>query len=83
MKRREFITLLSSVAAGWPLAARAQSSMPVVGFLRSSSLANSAHLVTAFRQGLKEAGFVDGHNVALELRWAEGQDNRLPRWWLT
>ena len=78
MKRREFITLLSGAAAAWPFAARAQSSIPVVGFLRSSWLANSTHLVTAFRQGLKDTGFVEGQNVAIEFRWAEGQDNRLP-----
>jgi putative ABC transport system substrate-binding protein len=78
IRRREFIALLGGVAT-WPLAARAQQSvMPVVGFLRSTSLADATHLVTGFRQGLKEAGFVEGQNVAVEYRSAEGQNDRLP-----
>ena len=79
MQRRQFITLLGGAAAGWPLATRAQQpTMPVVGFLRSTSLADSAHFVTSFRQGLKEAGFVEPQNLAIEFRYAEGRGDRLP-----
>ena len=77
MRRREFISLSVAAAVGWPLAARAQQTMPVVGFLRSVSLADAADLVTAFRQGLKEAGFIEGQNVAIEFRSAEGHVDRL------
>jgi putative ABC transport system substrate-binding protein len=79
MRRREFITLLGGASASLSLAARAQQpAMPVVGFLRSTTAADSAHLVTAFRQGLKEAGFVEGQNVTVEHRHADNQLDRLP-----
>jgi putative ABC transport system substrate-binding protein len=79
LRRREFVALLGSVAAAWPIAARAQqAAMPVIGFLRSTSLAPSTHLVTAFRQGLMEAGFVEGQNVVIEYRSAEDHLDRLP-----
>jgi putative ABC transport system substrate-binding protein len=78
MNRRAFTRLLGGAALALPLAARAQQAMPVVGFIRTTSLASSTHLVTAFRQGLKEAGFVEGQNVAVEYRSAEDQADRLP-----
>jgi ABC-type uncharacterized transport system substrate-binding protein len=77
VKRRDFITLLGAAAA-WPLAARAhQPAVPVVGFLEATTAADTVYRVSAFRDGLKEAGFIDGHNVAIKFRWAEYKSDRL------
>src|SRR5215471_17331387 len=77
--RRELLAALGGAAAAWPLTARAQQpALPVVGWLNSKTPRGYAPMVAAFRQGLSEAGFVESRNVAIEYRWAEGQNDRLP-----
>src|SRR6266550_1369062 len=79
MRRREFITLLGGVTATWPLAARAQQrGMPVIGMMLLGSPEPFANSLRDFRQGLRESGYVEGQNVAIEFRWARGQIDRLP-----
>jgi putative tryptophan/tyrosine transport system substrate-binding protein len=78
MKRREFITLLGGAAVGWPLAARAQQTRNVyrIGFLGNSTAALEANLVEPFREGLRDLGYVEGQNILIEYRWAEGEYER-------
>jgi putative ABC transport system substrate-binding protein len=78
MERREFIILLGGAAAAWPLMARAQNAVPIIGFLGTGSEAHSEGQVNAFRRGLSQLGFHEGRNVAFEFRWAEGRYERLP-----
>src|SRR5262245_12452166 len=79
MRRRNFIAGLASTTAAWPFAAHAQqSAMPVIGFLHSTSPEPNAQLVGLFLQGLRRAGYVEGQNVSIEYRWAEGHYDRLP-----
>ena len=79
LRRREFVTLLGGTAVGWPLATRAQQQpMPVIGYLGTTSMAVNAPFLAAFREGLKDSGYAEGQNVAIEFRWAEGLNDRLP-----
>lgn len=78
MQRREFISLLSGSAIGWPLVVHAQSATPIIGFFNGQTAANFQYLVAAFLRGLKEKGFVDGQNVTIEYVWANGRPDQLP-----
>jgi putative ABC transport system substrate-binding protein len=78
MRRRDLITLLGGAAVAWPLAARAQQAIPVIGFMSGRAPETDMHLIAAFREGLREQGFVEGKNFAIEFRWARGDYERLP-----
>jgi putative ABC transport system substrate-binding protein len=79
MRRRDFIRLIGSAAAGWPLAARAQqTTLPVIGYLSGATFETMHDWVTVFKQSLAETGFTEGRDVAIEYRWAEGHNERLP-----
>src|SRR5436190_2062908 len=78
LKRREFLTLLGGATAAWPLAARAQQPVSMVGFLNPASPTELTSRVAAFRDGLREMDYVEGQNVVIEYRWADGQSGRLP-----
>jgi putative ABC transport system substrate-binding protein len=80
MKRREFITLLGGTAVAWPIATRAQqAAIPVIGFLNQEAAELTEHNVAGFRKGLRESGFIENQNVAIEYRWAEGRHELLPQ----
>src|SRR4051812_25620442 len=79
MRRRDLMALLGSALVAGPVAARAQpQGIPVIGYLYTGDAEPTAHLLSAFRKGLSETGYVEGHNVAIEYRWAENQNDRLP-----
>src|SRR3954447_22658627 len=78
MRRREFVGLVGGAAVSWPLSARAQQAMPVIGFLQSNSLDTMVEMLRGFHQGLKEIGYVDGENVVIDYRFADNQLDRLP-----